>query len=115
MFHLTPQERFAVACLLTIFCVGTLVSVGLNRDARLMQWVKTAHQPSKHQLLNLNKATAEQLEKLPGIGLKTARKIIAYRNAHGQFSSIEDMRKVQGLTTKNFEKLAARLTVKETP
>ncbi len=111
MFHLTPQERFAAACLLTIFCVGTLVSIGFNQDARALQWVKTAHQAPKRQPLDLNKATAEQLEKLPGIGLKTARKIIDYRDAHGVFSSIEDLHKVKGLTNKNFDKLAPRVTI----
>ena len=48
-------------------------------------------------LVNINTATAEQLQTLPGIGQAKANAIVAYREANGNFSSIEDLRKVPGI------------------
>lgn len=48
-------------------------------------------------LVNINTATAEQLQTLPGIGQAKANAIVAYREANGSFSSIEDLRQVPGI------------------
>lgn len=48
-------------------------------------------------LVNINTATAEQLQTLPGIGQAKANAIVAYRENNGNFSSIEDLRKVPGI------------------
>ncbi len=103
MFYLTPQERIALISLLVIFCFGTLVSVALKQDARIIHWVKTAHQVKSTYPLNINIATAEDLDKLPGIGLKTAQRIIDYRQSYGKFKSAEDVRQVKGITRKALE------------
>lgn len=47
--------------------------------------------------LNINTATSEQLQTLPGIGEAKANAIIAYREAQGTFSSIEELMKVPGI------------------
>jgi len=46
---------------------------------------------SKNSIININKATQEELESLPGIGKSTATKIIDYRNKNGKFKTIEDL------------------------
>ena len=48
-------------------------------------------------LVNINTATVQQLQTLPGIGQAKANAIVAYREANGNFSSIEDLRKVPGI------------------
>ena len=48
-------------------------------------------------LVNINTATTEQLQTLPGIGQAKAKAIVAYREANGNFSSIEDLRNVPGI------------------
>ena len=48
-------------------------------------------------LVNINTATAQQLQTLPGIGQAKANAIVAYRETNGNFSSIEDLRKVPGI------------------
>ncbi len=50
--------------------------------------------------VNLNTATAAQLEKLDGIGPKLAQAIVAYRRAHGRFSSAEQLLDVEGIGPK---------------
>ena len=47
--------------------------------------------------LDLNSATAEQLDALPGIGPATAQKIVDYRTAHGPFHSVDELDAVPGI------------------
>lgn len=60
--------------------------------------------------LDLNTATAEQLDTLPGVGEVTANQIIAYRTAH-PFTSIDDLRQVPGIGDRRFELLKDLVTV----
>jgi competence protein ComEA len=61
--------------------------------------------------VNLNTASAADLENLPGIGAKMAERILEYRQKNGPFKKIEDLMNVKGIGEKNFLKLKARLTV----
>jgi competence protein ComEA len=61
--------------------------------------------------LNLNTATAAQLEGLPGIGKATAERIVEYRQKSGGFKKIEDLMNVRGIGEKNFLKLKPLITV----
>jgi competence protein ComEA len=56
-------------------------------------------------LIDLNRATAEDLEAVPGLGPALARRIIDYRKAHGPFKKVEDLREVSGINLPNLEKL----------
>jgi competence protein ComEA len=60
--------------------------------------------------LDLNTATLEQLETLPGVGEVTARRIVEYREAH-PFTAVEDLRQVQGIGDRRFEALKDLVTV----
>jgi competence protein ComEA len=62
--------------------------------------------------VNINVATAEELQTLPGIGPSKAETIIAYREENGGFDSIEDLMNVSGIGEKSFGKLKASITVK---
>ena len=61
--------------------------------------------------VNLNTATAQQLETLNGVGPAKAQAIIAYRTQNGPFKSVQDLSKVPGLTQPTVAKLASELTV----
>ena len=63
--------------------------------------------------LNINTATAEELEFLSGIGESRAADIIAYREANGAFSRIEDIMQISGIGEKTFEKIKEQITVGE--
>ena len=53
--------------------------------------------PSSTAPLDLNTASAEQLDALPGVGPATAQKIIDYRQAHGPFRSLDELEAVPGI------------------
>lgn len=55
--------------------------------------------------VNLNTATLEELDALPGVGPSTAKNIIAYREAHGGFAAPEEIMNVRRIGEKTFEKL----------
>ncbi len=61
--------------------------------------------------INLNSATAEELETLSGIGPTRAADIIEYRQAHGDFKSIEEIQEVPGIGPATFERLKDQITV----
>ncbi|MGA4669635.1 helix-hairpin-helix domain-containing protein [Propionibacteriaceae bacterium Y1923] len=62
-------------------------------------------------LVNLNSATAAQLESLPGVGPATAAKILDWREQHGRFSKVEELQEVDGIGAKTFERLKPLVTV----
>ncbi|WP_139892599.1 helix-hairpin-helix domain-containing protein [Bacillus sp. D386] len=62
--------------------------------------------------INLNKATSEELQELPGIGPSKATAILQKREELGSFKTIEDLKEVTGIGDKTFEKLRELITVK---
>ena len=63
--------------------------------------------------LDLNTATAEELAGLPGIGPELAGRIVAYREEHGGFGSIEEIMEVSGIGEGKFTALEGRITVED--
>jgi len=61
--------------------------------------------------LDLNSATAAELEELPGIGPELARRIIAYREAHGPFRSVKELLNVPGIGPAILERIQDLVTV----
>ena len=61
--------------------------------------------------VDINTATAKELQKVDGIGAKTAEKIVAYRAEHGAFKNVEELLKIKGFGKKKLEKAGDELTV----
>lgn len=60
---------------------------------------------SKSKKININTATQDELDSLPGIGPSTAQKIIAYRKENGKFQSIEELKEVKGIGDSKFNEI----------
>ena len=61
--------------------------------------------------VNLNSASAAQLQTLPGIGASAAQRIVEYRQKNGSFKKIEELMNVKGIGEKSFLKLKPLITV----
>jgi competence protein ComEA len=61
--------------------------------------------------VNVNEATAADLDRLPGVGPTTAKKIIDFRTKNGPFAAPEDLQNVPGMTAKKFEQLKDQVSV----
>ena len=61
--------------------------------------------------LDLNQATVDELDALPGVGPAIARRIVAFREKNGAFKRIEDLMNVRGIGEKTFLRLRDRITV----
>lgn len=64
-----------------------------------------APKPATATPLNINTATAGELQKLPGIGAATATRIVEYRQKNGPFKKVEELMNVRGIGEKSFLKL----------
>lgn len=61
--------------------------------------------------VNLNTATAAQLETLPGIGTRTAQLIVEHRQKNGNFKKVEELMNIKGIGEKSFLKIKPMVTV----
>ena len=70
-----------------------------------------ARSQSKQGKVDLNHATAEELQHLPGIGPVLAQRVIEQRTAHGPFHTVDDLRDVKGIGKKRMDQLRPLLMV----
>lgn len=61
--------------------------------------------------LDLNQASEEEFERLPGVGPGLAKHLVAYRLAHGPYRRVEDLQLVKGIGVKRYERLVPFVTV----
>ena len=71
------------------------------------------HAPAKP--LDLNAATAAQLQQLPGVGPGTAQQIVSFREKSGPFQRVEDLLAIHGISKVKLEKLRPYVFVKAKP
>lgn len=62
-------------------------------------------------LVNINKATSEELQTIRGIGPVIAERIIKYRQDHGRFERVEDLDQVNGIGEAKLQKIRNEVTV----
>jgi competence protein ComEA len=93
---------------------GELVAVGVPGAADGGSPVGAGSGPDAGQTgppVDLNTATAEQLDSLPGVGPVLAQRIVEWRAAHGRFESVDQLREVDGIGPAKFAQLRDRVTV----
>ncbi len=75
---------------------------------------ETKHAPPAHSI-DLNSATVEQLQQVPGIGPGTAKAIVNFRQKSGPFQKVEDLLAIKGISKARFEKMRPYLTIAALP
>ncbi len=65
--------------------------------------------------VDINRADSLALQQLPGIGPVLAERIVAYREAHGRFGSVDDLREVSGIGPKRFERIQPLIRIGDGP
>lgn len=106
------RQIAAFTLLLCISMIATLLSLPPLWQS---SYAPLAQDPVQWQqgvdLINLNTATDAELRTLPGIGEKRAQSILAYRQTHGMFASVEQLVEVDGISSKAVQKFAHLVTV----
>ena len=92
----------------TALALCTLLTIGSPVIASTFQ---NPAPVAERATLNLNAATLDQLETLPGIGRKVAERIVEYRTKSGGFKKIEELMNVKGIGEKSFLKMKPLISV----
>ena len=90
---------------LCLFLFSGLAFAGEAPAAKQPAKQQVEQQADQVKLVNINTATAKELEELPRIGPAIAARIVAFRTEHGGFKKTEDLMNVSGIGAKTFERL----------
>ena len=93
-------RRFAPAVFL-----GKPDLIAVPNEERPHTQITETFAPSTPELLNINTASAEELQTLPNIGPRMAQRILDHRKQHGKFTSVDALQNVKGIGAKTLEKL----------
>ena len=97
----TPAESYVTAA-----------SGGVNSKEATNSTPSSSTLDTASKKVNINTATQEELDALPGIGPSIAAKIIDYREQNGKFNSIEEIKEVSGIGDAKYEKIKDSITIK---
>jgi competence protein ComEA len=92
---------------------GNAIAANPSPVALLSDQPSTAAVPKRSHagLLDLNRATEQDFDALPGIGPRLAERIMEYRQSAGAFHSLDELRDVKGIGNKKFERIRPLVTV----
>jgi competence ComEA-like helix-hairpin-helix protein len=96
----------SLACLSCVKLSRRMTAVS-GQTAPPASQIKTTSAP----LININTASSEQLEKLPGIGRALASRIVAHRSEYGRFRRPEHLMMVRGISVRRFRAMRPLITV----
>ncbi len=116
MIDLNRQEAAAVLFLSGALLLGTMVAVVDHFNADRFEDfhviagavdVPVALEAAvpRTRVLSINRAGVDRLQSLPQIGPKTAAAIVEYRQAHGPFATVDDLRRVRGIGAATVQRL----------
>lgn len=112
MQYKNSSKRVLGVFLVAIFLFGGLSMLPLDRAfAGQPKATLQLQEPSSMPTININKATAEELDAIRGVGPVLADRIVKFRDQNGAFKSVEDLSKVRGINGSKFQKIKGQVTV----
>jgi competence protein ComEA len=105
------MRRFTYTVAVTLAACLMAVAPALAAPAQEKPAASKAAAATPGAPVNLNTASAAQLEALPGVGPAMAKRIVEYRQKNGSFKKIEELMNVKGIGEKSFLKLKPLITV----
>jgi len=106
--HPIPQVNCTGVPRVSLLALSSLQIVMVFLAAQVR--ADTKHAPPAHSI-DLNSATVEQLQQVPGIGPSTAKAIVNFRQKSGPFQKVEDLLAIKGISKARFEKMRPYLTI----
>ena len=93
-------------------CILLAISFALALPMTAAAFGATTQNAEQQELkVDLNQASASELQKLPGVGEKVAQRILEYREANGPFRAPEELMNVRGIGEKTYMNLEAYVTL----
>ena len=109
MFALTKQEKTVLSLLALIVLSGSMLRYAFKKYPALKDMVNLVDGDTMYSKVDINTASLEELVDIPYIGEYTAASIIRYRQAHGPFKAVEEIKNVKGIREKNYAKFCQYL------
>ena len=106
MTHQRGKRLALAACVALVFSLAVALP-----QATASGEGSVSKETAPSEPIDINRATENELTRLPGIGEATAKRIIAFRDEHGPFERAEDLMKVKGIGEKTFQKLKPHVKV----
>ncbi len=112
MFRAEVKRALGVLVIATFFFGGlSMIAAGKVLAAQPKATLQLQGQAQPAVMVNVNKATTEELIKVRGIGPVMAKRIIEHRDKNGAFKSIDDLAQVQGIGGNKLKRIQDQVTV----
>ena len=98
--------------LLTVSYLFLLLGISSLQPHVVMAENSESVHKSETAVVNINTASSEEIAAIPGLGEKKSQAIVRFREKHGPFAKVEDLKRVDGVGDKLFEKIRPYVIVK---
>lgn len=121
MFSFNRNEQIALLLLSAALIIGGIATYIDSRNSSALPDFHvqksavpvpdTSAQTTHKSPIDINRATVQDLQQLPGIGPQIAQRIVDYRNQHGPFATVESLTAVRGIGEKLLERIKPHIAV----
>lgn len=114
--NLSARILIAIALLMAAGLVGynaffSKTAVEITENLVTSEALEQDEKTKSSEVININTASSEELEKLSGVGKAMAKRIVEYRDTHGGFANKEEIMNVKGIGKKVFETIKNNICV----
>lgn len=114
--NLSARILIAIALLMAAGLVGynaffSKTAVEITENLVTSEALEQDEETKSSEVININTASSEELEKLSGVGKAMAKRIVEYRDTHGGFANKEEIMNVKGIGKKVFETIKNNICV----